>query len=182
MSQVRLHSLYFPALLGCLGMLAASLYLEASAALTPCILCFTLRCLIGAYAFVCLGMIVQTPGPRGVRIYTGLALVLASSGIALAARHVWLQVRIGEEVCVPVEQVDPQGWAMLHHALEALIQGERTCSSIRWSFLDLTLPEWSLLAFVLLALVPLSGLIGHLLPSPARLAECEPNAPSLDQR
>jgi len=182
MSQVRLHSLYFPALLGCLGMLAASLYLEASATLTPCILCFALRCLVGAFAFVCLGMIVQTPGPRGVRIYTGLALILAGSGIALAARHVWLQVRVGEGVCVRGYEVDPQGWAALRHALEALIWGEPACSSIRWSFLDLTLPEWSLLAFVLLALVPLSGLIGHLLPSPARLVEREPNAPSLDQR
>jgi disulfide bond formation protein DsbB len=182
MSQVRLHSLYFPALLGCLGMLSASLYLEASAALTPCILCFTLQCLMGAFAFVCLGMIVQSPGPRGVRIYTGLALTLAGSGIMLAARHVWLQVRVGEGGCVRGYEVDLQGWAALRHALEVLIQGEPACSSIRWSFLDLTLPEWSLLAFVLLALVPLSGLIGHLLPSPARLAEREPSTPSLDQR
>ncbi|MEZ0199289.1 disulfide bond formation protein B, partial [Pseudomonas qingdaonensis] len=30
-----------------------------------------------------------------------------------------------------------------------------------WSFLDLTLPEWSLLAFLLLAVVPLSCLLAY---------------------
>jgi len=182
MSRVRLHSLYFPALLGCLLMLAASVYLEASVGLTPCALCFAQRWLMGAFAFVCLGMILQAPGPKGVRVYTGLALILAGSGAALAARHVWLQVRISEGGCGLEQGLDPQSWTALHHAVKALILGEPACSSIRWSFLDLTLPEWSLLAFVLLALVPLSGLIGHLLPSPARLAEREPTAPSLDQR
>ncbi|MBA1193019.1 disulfide bond formation protein B [Pseudomonas entomophila] len=182
MSQLRLHSLYFPALLGCLAVLALSLYLETSAGLTPCALCFAQRWLVGAFALVCLGMILHAPGPRGVRVYTGLALLLAGSGVALAARHVWLQVRISEGGCDREYGLDPESWAALHHAVKALILGEPACSSIRWSFLDLTLPEWSLLAFVLLALVPLSGLIGHLLPPPAHLVEREPAAPSLDQR
>jgi disulfide bond formation protein DsbB len=32
-----------------------------------------------------------------------------------------------------------------------LLLGSPDCVSISWSFLDLTLPEWSLLAFLLLA-------------------------------
>ncbi|MBA1189044.1 disulfide bond formation protein B [Pseudomonas entomophila] len=182
MSRVRLHSLYFPALLGCLVMLVASLYLETSAGLTPCALCVAQRWLMGAFALVCLGMTLQAPGPRGVRVYTWLALTVSSSGVALAARHVWLQGRVSELACDPVYGAASQSWATWSHTLKTLILGEPVCSSIRWSFLDLTLPEWSLLAFVLLALVPLSGLIGHLLPPPAHVAEREPAAPSLDQR
>lgn len=47
----------------------------------------------------------------------------------------------------------------LADVLHAMLLGSADCASITWSFLDLSLPEWSLLAFLLLAALALARLL-----------------------
>ena len=51
--------------------------------------------------------------------------------------------------------------AILGRGRAATLLGGPDCNSLTWSFLDLTLPEWSLLAFLLLAALPLSYLLAY---------------------
>lgn len=157
MSPARLRSFFFPALLASLAVLVASFGLEPVVGLQPCALCLSQRLMLGLYALVCLLAVLHQPGERGRRGYVRLALACASAGALLAARHVWLQGGPLQPPGCPLPLLEQP----LADVLTGLLWGSADCVSISWSFLDLTLPEWSLLAFVLLALPPLTALLAY---------------------
>lgn len=151
MSQARSRPLFIFGLLGALSALAAAFVLEHWLGLVPCPLCLSQRLSLGAYAALCLGVLLQVPGRRGARLYAGALVLVALCGLALAARHVWLQGAWLAPSPEPAEHALQGSWAA---ALARQLVGSPECMSISWSFLDLTLPEWSLLAFVLLSTLP----------------------------
>ncbi|NIF19282.1 disulfide bond formation protein B [Pantoea sp. Cy-639] len=167
MSLACLRSFFLPAFLASMMVLVASFRLESVVGLMPCALCFSQRLMLALYAVVCLLAIVHGPGTAGLRRYAWLALLTALGGALLAGRHVWLQAEpLALEGCHrPVGQLlqRPLG-EILHHFL----LGSPDCVSISWSFLDLTLPEWSLLAFLLLAALPLGWLVAYRLRNSAK--------------
>ncbi|CAK13132.1 disulfide bond formation protein B [Pseudomonas entomophila] len=160
MSLACLRSFFLPALLASTAVLVASFHLESVVGLVPCALCFSQRLMLGVYALVCLAALVHSPAARGRRAYAGLALASAFGGALLAGRHVWLQgdPQVVDGCHLPVEQVLQRP---LGEILQMFLLGSPDCVSISWSFLDLTLPEWSLLAFLLLAAMPLSWLVAY---------------------
>ncbi|MFQ6574854.1 disulfide bond formation protein B [Pseudomonas sp. UM16] len=161
MSLARLRSMFLPALLVSVLMLAAAFYLEWGMALQPCPLCYSQRLLLAGYVLSCLCAVVQAPGYLGTRIYAALALCCATAGGLLAARHVWLQstppVNIG---CEPALSYFIENLP-LSQLLKIMVFGSPDCVPINWSFLDLTIPEWSLLSFVLLAALLVFRLLVH---------------------
>ncbi|AGN77294.1 MULTISPECIES: disulfide bond formation protein B [Pseudomonas] len=160
MLPARLRTFFLPACLVALAVLVASLRLETTVGLVPCPLCFSQRLLLGVYALLCLAAVLQAPGTQGTVRYAQGVLGCSLAGALLAARHVWVQGAEGViHVCpVPIGRVFEQSWA---EAARQLLLGGPDCSSLTWSFLDLTLPEWSLLAFLLLAVLPLSYLLAY---------------------
>jgi disulfide bond formation protein DsbB len=158
MLPARLRTFFVPACLASLAVLVGSYYLEYTLGLIPCPLCFTQRLLLGLYAVLCLGAVVQAPSAS--RGYTRALLACSLTGALLAVRHVWLQRASGAvHVCpAPIWRVFEQSW---REAARQLLLGGPDCDSLTWSFLDLTLPEWSLLAFLLLAALPLSHLLAY---------------------
>lgn len=167
MLPARLRTFFLPACLAALAVLAASVHLENVLGLVPCPLCFSQRLLLGVYALLCLAAVLQAPGTAGIRCYARATLGCSLAGALLAARHVWLQGDDGAiPVCpVPLGRLFEQSWG---EAARQLLFGGPDCSSLTWSFLDLTLPEWSLLAFLLLAMLPLSCLLAYRFRSLAR--------------
>ncbi|WP_313454945.1 disulfide bond formation protein B [Pseudomonas sp.] len=150
--------LFVWACLASLAVLSASFYLESVIGLVPCPLCFSQRVLLGGYAAVCLGAALHDPGIAGLRLYARMALSCAAAGALLAARHVWLQgANAISPVCpLPIGRIFEMSW---REVARQLLFGGPDCSALTWSFIDLTLPEWSLLAFLLLAALPLSCLL-----------------------
>jgi len=156
-----LRSMFLPALLTSVLMLAVAFYLEWGMALEPCPLCYSQRLFLGGFALVCLCAVIQAPGPRGTRIYAALALIFAMAGALLAARHVWLQGTPAVNVlCQPSMAYFFESMPM-SQLLEIMLLGSPECVPINWSFLDLTVPEWSLLSFVLLAALLLLRLCAY---------------------
>lgn len=86
----------------------------------------------------------------------GLFVEWGAAGI----RHVWLQgAGLTVDACqMPFAWMLEQSW---EQALKMLVLGGPDCTSLTWSFVDLTLPEWSLLAFLSLSALPLSWLLGY---------------------
>ncbi|PYB70523.1 disulfide bond formation protein B [Pseudomonas sp. LB-090624] len=160
MLPARLRTFFLPACLAALAVLAASMYLENVLGLVPCPLCLSQRLLLGVYGLLSLAALVQAPGTRGIRLYAQVTLGCSLAGALLAARHVWLQGAGGaSHVCpAPIGQLLVNSW---REATRQLLFGGPDCHSLTWSFLDLTLPEWSLLAFLLLAALPLSYLLAY---------------------
>ncbi|GLH35059.1 MULTISPECIES: disulfide bond formation protein B [Pseudomonas] len=160
MLPARLRTFFLPACLASLAVLVASFYLERTLGLVPCPLCFSQRFLLGVYAMICLCAAVHASGVAAVCQYARAALGCSAAGALLAARHVWIQGEIGtsHECPAPFWHVVESSW---REAARQLLLGGPDCSSLTWSFLDLTLPEWSLLAFLLLAVLPLTCLLAY---------------------
>lgn len=161
MPLARLRSMFLPALLASVLVLAIALYLEWGVALAPCSLCYSQRLSLLGFVLVCLCAVVHFPGRLGTYVYAALALLFASVGALLAARHVWLQgasaLTFG---CQPSMNYFIESLP-LSQLLKIMVLGSAECVPINWSFLDLTIPEWSLLSFVLLATLLLVRLVAY---------------------
>lgn len=158
MLPARFRTPFLPAWLASLAILAASFYLESVLGLMPCALCFSQRVALAGYTLVCFVAWLHGPGVRGIYRYMVAALVCALVGAMLAARHVWVQGVAGSLCPQPMSRVFEQPW---YEIVRSLLWSGSDCGSLTWSFIDLTLPEWSLVAFLLLASVPLSCLFAY---------------------
>jgi disulfide bond formation protein DsbB len=138
------------------GLLAYGYFLQYFAGQDPCPLCLVQRVFYFAIALVLLAAAVHGPGRLGARIYSIAAFVFAAGGLATASRHVWLQH-------LPADQVPacgPDLFFMLDNlplgrTLQLLLRGSGQCAEVHWRFLGLSIAEWSLVCFVLLALYAL---------------------------
>jgi disulfide bond formation protein DsbB len=98
----------------------------------------------------------HNPGVTGRRVYAGLAFLFAAGGAAVASRQVWLQHLPADRVpqCGPDLAYMLQNFP-LSRTLEKLLTGTGECAKVDWTFLGLSIAEWSLLWFVALALFAL---------------------------
>ena len=147
-------------LLAIVSMLFARVYLEAHLGLEACPLCMTQRVFVVGWGLFALAAVIHNPGVTGVRIYAGLCALFAIAGGAVAGRHVWLQH-------LPEDQVPACG-PSLEYMLETLpftetislvLMGDGNCAETMWTFLGLSIPEQTLILFVVTALICLWQMI-----------------------
>lgn len=143
------------ALLALFAMLFAW-YLEYQVGLNPCPLCMTQRVFVVAGGLVALLAFLHNPAGWGRRVYGLLCAASAIAGGAVAARHVWLQH-------LPPDQVPACG-PSLEYMLETLpfrdtlsmvLMGDGNCAETHWTLLGFSIPEQTLMLFVVIALVSL---------------------------
>ena len=137
----------------CAGLLAFAYYLQYVQHLEPCPLCYVQRWFF--YAMLAVFLIAAIHG-RGALVYGGLATLFAVGGLAAASRQVWLQHLPADKV----PQCGPDLIFMLKNlplgeTLANLVQGSGECAKVDWTFLGLSIAEWSLGWFVLLAVYAL---------------------------
>ncbi len=92
------------------------------------------------------------PARAGQVIYSMLGLLFALGGLGVAARHVWLQHLPPGQVpaCGPDLAFMLENFP-LGRTLQKLFEGSGQCAEVKWRFLGLSIPEWSLLCFGALA-------------------------------
>jgi disulfide bond formation protein DsbB len=140
----------------CAVLLGTGYYLQYVGGQEPCPLCLVQRGFYYAVLVVLGAAALHAPGRRGAIGYSIAAFVFAAGGAAVAARQVWLQH-------LPPDQVPPCGpdlFFMLENlplarTLEKLFVGSGQCAEVGWKFLGLSIAEWSLGWFTLLALYAL---------------------------
>ncbi len=135
-------------------LLAVAYYLEHMMGLEPCPLCITQRVCVFFIGGVSLAALLS-PLRRGwVRVYHSLAIIFAVLGGAVAARQVWLQH-------LPTDQVPPCGPGLGYmlevlpwdQVLTALLRGDGNCADVTWVWWGLSIPEWTLIGFIGVALL-----------------------------
>ena len=132
----------------CAGLMGFAFYLEYVQGLEPCPLCMIQRLILIAIGAVALLGALHGPLGIGRRVYGGLLLLLAVLGGAVAARHVWLQH-------LPADQVPECGPGLdylmstfpLMDVLQEVLGGSGECAEVSWTFLSLSIPEWTLVTF-----------------------------------
>jgi disulfide bond formation protein DsbB len=141
----------FIGLIICFVLLATSFYLEFNIKLEPCPLCIIQRFLFIILALLFFFGMFLKPQKKH-KVYYFFIFFISAIGAVIAARHVWITT-------LPPDQV-PSCGASLHYMLEVLpvnqaiqmiFQGTGNCAKVTWRFLSLSIPEWSLIFFILLA-------------------------------
>lgn len=136
-------------------------YLQYAMGLEPCPLCIFQRIAMAGVALFCLAGLVHGPASVAHRVYAGLATVAALGGTAIAARHVWL-------MHLPPDQVPACGPGLdylidvmpLTEVLATVLRGDASCATVEGAFLGISLPAWTLVCFLALALWTLAGVCG----------------------
>jgi disulfide bond formation protein DsbB len=145
--------LYLAAALFAGGLMGFALYLQYVKHQDPCPLCMVQRVVFIAILAVCAVATLHGPKRPGERIYAALIVLLSLTGVAVAARHIWIQH-------LPADQVPACGPGLdymldtmpLANVLKSLMHGSGECAARGWTFLTLNIPEWSLLCYLGLGL------------------------------
>ena len=141
-------------LLGALTVVAlycSALYLQYVLRQDPCPLCMVQRVI-----FIAIGLLFLIAGLHnakhlGARVYAVLIALFSLSGVAVAARHIWIQHLPKDQVpgCGPGLDYMLQNFPM-SEVWQELLHGSGECAEKGWTFLALGIPEWSLVWYVLL--------------------------------
>ncbi|KTT16184.1 disulfide bond formation protein B [Pseudacidovorax intermedius] len=145
----RIHGLIAAA---CVAMLAFGMYLQHVVGLEPCPMCIVQR-----YALILVGVfsaLAAATGGHGLRKFWGfVALVFSVGGAFTAARQSWLQwhppefASCGRDIYGMIETFP------LQRVVPMIFRGSGDCSQIDWTFLGLSIANWSFLCFTAFGLV-----------------------------
>ena len=149
----------------CAGCMGFALYLQYVRHLEPCPMCIFQRVAMIATAMVYLAGLAI--GPRRVArvVVCGLSFVTAALGAGVAGRHVWLQ-------SLPPDQIPACG-PTLEYMLQLLpfnrvvmmvLKGDGNCAKIVGQWLGITLPGWTMVGFIGLAVFSL-GILASTRPA-----------------
>ena len=133
----------------CVALMAAALWLQHVEGLEPCPLCVLQRGAVIVLGVLMLAGAVHDPGTVGRRVYGATITLAATAGAAVAGRHVWLQG-------LPPDQAPECGPGLeymlsvfpLADVVEMVLRGSGECAEVQWTFLSLSIPEWTLLVFI----------------------------------
>ena len=131
----------------CFGLLLTGLILQTVKHIEPCPMCIMQR-----YAFAALGLVAliaaaHNPRGRGGMLYAVLTGLIALSGFGIAARQSWLQWFPPKFVeCGPDLEFMMNSFPIAK-ALPMIFQGSGDCAKVDWTFLGLSIANWSGLCF-----------------------------------
>jgi protein dithiol:quinone oxidoreductase len=137
------------------GLLGFGYFLQFFQGQDPCPLCLLQRGFYFLLIFIFVPAAIHSP-PAGIgRIAYGvLAFLAAAGGGGVAIRQVYLQH-------LPPDQVPACGPDLFYmvenlpiaRTLSLLFRGSGQCAEVKWRFLGLSIAEWSLVWFVLFAVL-----------------------------
>jgi protein dithiol:quinone oxidoreductase len=137
----------------CAGLIGFALFSQFQWGLLPCPLCIFQRiAFAGAAVVFLIGGLHAPKGVWGRRVYGLLTLIPAGIGAGIAGRHVRLTMLPPDKVpeCGPPLQF-MMDTNPLTEVIRKVLTGSGECAKVDWSFLGLSMPAWSLVWFVLLA-------------------------------
>lgn len=130
------------------GLSLASLYFQFVMDLEPCPLCITQRIAVIALTilYFCAIFIKKR---KTLIINTSLQLFFALFGAGIAGRHVWLIHHPNEanSGCMPDMSI-LWHYMPLQDLLKVFFSGSGSCVQAPWTWLGITMPEWTLGFFV----------------------------------
>lgn len=135
--------------LACAALIASAYYLQFVEGVEPCPLCIMQRVAVFATGIAFLAAALHHPGRIGAWVYGALTALLSLAGAAVAGRHVWLQYIPAEKrpACGPGLEYLLGTFGPLE-GLRRILRGSGECGVVDFTLLGLSLPHWTLLAFI----------------------------------
>ena len=133
----------------CVALMFTALVLQYSLYLEPCPLCIFQRAFVIGLGVVMLVGAVHDPRQVGRKVYGAVILLFSVAGVVVAGRHVWLQHLPADQVpeCGPGLQYMLDAFP-LNETLAMVFRGSGECAEVQWTFIGLSIPEWTLIIFL----------------------------------
>lgn len=146
-----MRKLYLLGFLFCLALFGGALYMQYVMQLEPCPLCVLQRMAVLLAGGLFLLAFLFNPKRTGSKLFSSLIGLVVIAGAAVSGRHIWLQNLPPEEVpsCGPGFDFIVGNFP-LADAFSMIFSGSGECAEVSWQFLGLTIPAWTLIAFVVM--------------------------------
>ena len=131
-------------------MLAFGYYLQFAVGLEPCPLCILQRIMLFATGIAFLVAAIHHSARRAVAgIYAAAIALCAVVGAAISTRHTWIQHLPEDQrpTCGPSLDFMLSTFGPVQ-SLGRILRGSGECGKVDWTFLSLSIPEWTLAAFL----------------------------------
>ena len=146
--------------LACVAMLVFGLYLQHVVGLEPCPMCIVQRYALLLVALVS-GISACFSKPWLLLAGTAKTLLLAGFGAFVAARQSFLQWYPPQEASCGRDFYGMIEMFPLQRVIPMIFKGSGDCSKVDWTFLGLSIANWSFLCFVGIALLMLALLLSR---------------------
>ena len=145
---------YLAGFLICGGLILYALYLQYYEYQDPCPLCLLQRVVYIALMVVFLLGALHGPRRTGAVVYSTLLVLVSLIGAGIAGRHVWLQHLPPEQVpaCGPGLSYMIESLPNWLAVVKKVLAGSGECAEVNWTLFGFSMPEWTLLCFLLLAI------------------------------
>ncbi|MDT8309816.1 MAG: disulfide bond formation protein B [Methylophaga sp.] len=145
------NKLYLLGFLFSLALFGGALYMQYVMQLEPCPLCVLQRMAVMLAGGLFLLAFLLNPKRTGSILFSSLISLVVIAGGAVSARHIWLQN-------LPLKDVPSCGPGFnfiignfpLGDAFSMIFSGSGECAEVSWQFLGLTIPAWTLIAFLVM--------------------------------
>lgn len=135
--------------LACASLLGYALYLQEVKGLSPCSLCVAQRIAYWLVGLTALLAFLHNPQGAGRRVYGGLLAVFALGGAVVALRHAWIVRHPGTVECGISPEEQFLNALPLAQWWPAMFEASGDCARVRWKFMGLGIPDWSLVCFAI---------------------------------
>ncbi len=127
-------------------------YFQFIQGLDPCPLCISQRIGILATGIVFLIAGLHNPKQQGIKRYAISGMITALLGGSVSVRHIWIQHLPPNEVpeCGPSLEYVLENFP-LAETIKLMLSGTGDCAKVDWTMLGLSMPTWTLFAFLMLA-------------------------------
>lgn len=140
---------YILGFLACFGLVGLALVIQTHYKLEPCPLCITQRIVFMVLGVLFLVATFIKPASIMGKAFSLLQVLAAMVGAGWALRHWWIQAHKEEMIADCGVGFDYMFENFpLKKALSLVFKGTGDCAAIDWTFLGLTIPQLSLVAFI----------------------------------
>lgn len=131
------------------ALLAYAYYSQHALGLEPCPLCILQRIAVFATGLGFLGAALHRPARAGAVGWAGVIALVAATGAAIAARHVWITAQPPGTVAECGASLDYMLEVLpLSEVLAKVLTGSGECGKVDWRFLGLSMPAWVLVSLL----------------------------------
>lgn len=154
--KLNSHIWFLMGFASCFFMLVIGLYFQFVRELEPCPLCISQRIAILLTGLVFLTAAIHSPRSHALTAYSIAGAITALTGAGISTRHVWLQNLPADQApeCGPGLEYIFENFP-LSETIKLMLNGTGECANILWTFSGISIPGWTLVAFLLLATLSL---------------------------
>ncbi len=140
---------YMLGFLACFSMVGLALLIQTHYQLEPCPLCITQRIVMMVLGLLFLVAAFVKPASIIGKVFSLLQVIAAVTGAGWALRHWWIQAHKEEMIADCGVGFDYMFENFpLEKAISLVFKGTGDCAAIDWTFLGLSIPQLSLIAFI----------------------------------